>query len=78
MMIYVGTDYVRKDSPHPQASFTFGLLKTNFALRRSSCQSISLPMMLKSALLSMRTSTPSCLTRSSNRPASCGLMYSRW
>lgn len=70
--------HVKNDSPHPQLSLTFGLLKTNLALSVSSCQSISDPMMLKSALLSMSTSTPSCRTRSSNLPAWSGVTYSRW
>ena len=54
----------------------FGLRKTKRLLSLSSAQSISLPMMLKSALLSTKTLTPSCSTASSKDP---GLStYSRW
>jgi len=53
-----------------------GFLKTKRWLSLSSAQSISLPMMLKRALLSMSTLTPSCSTASSKAP---GLStYSRW
>lgn len=49
-------------------------MKRSFSL--SDNQSISLPMMFRSALLSMRTFTPSCSTCSSNAD---GLStYSRW
>lgn len=48
----------------------------NRALSLSSCQSISLPIMLNNALLSIRTLTPSCSTVSSN---AAGLStYSKW
>lgn len=53
------------DSPQPHCSVMFGFLKTNLALSLSSCQSISLPMILNSALLSIKTLTPSCSTTSS-------------
>lgn len=48
----------------------------NLALNLSSNQSISLPMMLKRALLSIKTCTPSCCTLSSNAPALS--TYSKW
>jgi len=67
---------ILKDSPQPQETAS-GLWKTNLADNLSSFQSISLPMMLNSALLSINTVTSSCLTRSSNLPASSGLTYSR-
>jgi hypothetical protein len=50
--------------------------KANTHLIRSSCQSISLPMIEKRALESMSTRTPSCCTISSNFPGSS--TYSRW
>ena len=53
-----------------------GLRNTNLWLNLSSTQSISLPIMLKSALLSTRTLTPSCSTASSKAPAFS--TYSRW
>lgn len=57
-------------------SLMLGFLNTNLWLSLSSTQSISLPMMLNSALLSISTRTPSCSTVSSNAP---GLStYSRW
>lgn len=71
-----GYDPTVKDSPHPQASFMFGFLKANLELRGSSFQSISLPMIEKSALLSINTRTPSCSTTSSNFPGFS--TYSRW
>lgn len=54
----------------------FGLWKTKRSFSLSSTQSISLPMMLNRALLSISTLTPSWSTSSSNGP---GLStYSRW
>lgn len=47
----------------------FGFRNTNRWLNLSSIQSISLPIILNSALLSIRTLTPSCSTVSSNAPA---------
>jgi len=64
------------DSPQPQASTMFGFLNTNLELIRSSCQSISLPMIENRALLSINTLTSSCWTTSSNFPGWC--TYSRW
>lgn len=53
-----------------------GFLNTKRSFSLSSTQSISLPMILKSALLSISTLTPSCSTASSKAP---GLStYSRW
>lgn len=49
---------------------------TETCLIRSSCQSISLPMIEKRALLSINTLTSSCWTTSSNFPG-CST-YSRW
>ena len=57
-------------------SLIFGLRNTNRALNLSSCQSISLPIILKSALLSIKTFTPSCSTVSSKDPALS--TYSKW
>ena len=54
----------------------FGFLKMNRALSLSSSQSISLPIILNRALLSISTLTPSCSTVSSNAPALS--TYSRW
>lgn len=68
--------YTIKDSPHPHCSFMLGFLNTNLWFNLSSTQSISLPIMLNSALLSMRTFTPSCSTSSSN--ALGFSTYSRW
>jgi len=65
-----------KDSPQPQASIMLGFLNVNLELRASSVQSISLPMIEKSALLSISTFTPSCSATSSNFPGSS--TYSRW
>jgi len=65
-----------KDSPQPQASVMLGFLKVNLELRESSIQSISLPMIEKSALLSISTFTSSCSTTSSNFPGFS--TYSRW
>lgn len=48
----------------------------NLALSLSSSQSISLPIMLNSALLSISTWTPSCCTASSKAPALS--TYSKW
>lgn len=57
-------------------SLMLGFRKIKRALSLSSSQSISLPMILNSALLSINTFTPSCSTVSSNAP---GLStYSRW
>lgn len=53
------------DSPQPHCSVMLGFLKTNLVLSLSSNQSISLPMMLNNALLSINTFTPSCSTTSS-------------
>lgn len=54
----------------------FGFLNTNRLARLSSCQSISVPIMLNKALLSIKILTPSCSTTSSN---GAGLStYSRW
>lgn len=64
------------DSPHPHASLMLGFVKTNLELSGSSFQSISLPMIENSALLSMSTRTPSCSTTSSNLPGFS--TYSRW
>jgi hypothetical protein len=64
------------DSPHPHCSVIFGFLNTNLVLSLSSNQSISLPIMLNNALLSISTFTPSCSTTSSNVPAFS--TYSRW
>lgn len=65
-----------KDSPQPHCSVMLGFLNTNLALNLSSSQSISLPIMLNKALLSIRTLTPSCSTTSSN--AFGFSTYSRW
>ena len=46
----------------------FGFLNTNRWFSLSSTQSISLPIMLNKALLSIKTLTPSCSTSSSNVP----------
>lgn len=52
------------------------LLNTNLACNASSCQSISLPIILNNAFESITTLTPSCSTTSSNLS---GLStYSRW
>lgn len=53
-----------------------GLVKTNLWFNLSSTQSISLPIILNSALLSISTLTPSCSTSSSNMPGFS--TYSRW
>lgn len=53
-----------------------GFRNTNLAFNLSSTQSISLPIMLNSALLSISTLTPSCSTVSSNFPGFS--TYSRW
>jgi len=67
--------YTMKDSPQPHSSLMFGLWNTKRWFSLSSTQSISLPMMLNSALLSINTLTPSCTTSSSNGPGFC--TYSR-
>lgn len=54
----------------------FGLLNTKRLLSGSSCQSISLPIMLKRALESIKTLTPSCSTTSSKGAGFS--TYSRW
>lgn len=50
-------------------SLMFGFRKMKRSFNLSSTQSISLPIMLKSALLSIKTLTPSCSTASSKAPA---------